>query len=152
MTAGAPAVASRRRRRPRGRAVAAGDRPLILPAGLWYLFLLVLPIAIVLSVQLRRPGRDRRLRRRVHVRQLRRSVPQRLDRSSRACTCRSRARVLCLLVGLPLAYFIATRAGKRKSLLIILLVIPFWTSFLIRTYSWLILLGRDGLAGWFVDV
>ena len=55
--------------------------------------------------------------------------------------------VLCLLIGLPLAYFIATRAGKRKSLLIILLVVPFWTSFLIRTYSWLILLGRDGLAG-----
>ena len=57
--------------------------------------------------------------------------------------------LLCLLVGLTLAYFIATRAGKRKTLLIILLVIPFWTSFLIRTYSWLILLGPDlGLAGW----
>ena len=54
----------------------------------------------------------------------------------------------CLLVGLPLAYFIATRAGKRKSLLILLLVVPFWTSFLIRTYSWLIILGPDnGLAG-----
>jgi spermidine/putrescine transport system permease protein len=34
----------------------------------------------------------------------------------------------------------------------VLLVIPFWTSFLIRTYAWLILLGRDGLAGWFVDI
>ena len=54
----------------------------------------------------------------------------------------------CLLVGLPLAYFIATRAGKRKGLLILLLVVPFWTSFLIRTYSWLIILGPDnGLAG-----
>jgi spermidine/putrescine transport system permease protein len=54
----------------------------------------------------------------------------------------------CLLVGLPLAYYIATRAGRRKSLLILLLVVPFWTSFLIRTYSWLILLGPDnGLAG-----
>ena len=60
--------------------------------------------------------------------------------------------LLCLLVGLPLAYFIATRAGNCKTLFIILLVIPFWTSFLIRTYSWLILLGRDGLAGWFVDI
>ena len=53
--------------------------------------------------------------------------------------------VLCLLIGLPLAYYIATRAGRRKSLLIVLLVVPFWTSFLIRTYSWLILLGRDGV-------
>jgi spermidine/putrescine transport system permease protein len=60
--------------------------------------------------------------------------------------------ILCLLVGLPLAYFIATRAGKRKTLLIILLVIPFWTSFLIRTYSWLIILGPTGLAGFIGDI
>ena len=54
----------------------------------------------------------------------------------------------CLLVGLPLAYFIATRGGRRKSLLILLLVIPFWTSFLIRTYAWLIILGPGmGVAG-----
>ncbi len=53
----------------------------------------------------------------------------------------------CLLVGLPLAYFIATRASRRKSLLILLLVIPFWTSFLIRTYSWLIVLGPENLGG-----
>ena len=59
--------------------------------------------------------------------------------------------VLCLLVGLPLAYYIATRAGRRKSLLIILLVIPFWTSFLIRTYSWLIILGPNGAAGFIGD-
>lgn len=47
----------------------------------------------------------------------------------------------CLLVGLPLAYFIATRAGRRKGLLILLLVVPTWTSFLIRTYAWLLILG-----------
>src|SRR6185295_6312902 len=39
--------------------------------------------------------------------------------------------VLCLLVAFPLAYFIATRVTKRKGLLVVLLVIPFWTSFLI---------------------
>ena len=60
--------------------------------------------------------------------------------------------VLCLLVGLPLAYYIATRAGKRKSLLIVLLVIPFWTSFLIRTYAWLIILGPQGAAGFVGDI
>jgi spermidine/putrescine transport system permease protein len=60
--------------------------------------------------------------------------------------------VLCLLLALPLAYFIATRAGRRKSLLIVLLVIPFWTSFLIRTYAWLTILGPEGLAGLIGDV
>jgi spermidine/putrescine transport system permease protein len=59
--------------------------------------------------------------------------------------------LLCLLIGLPLAYFIATRARKRKALLILLLVIPFWTSFLIRTYAWLLILGPDGLAGFVQD-
>src|SRR4029077_14055759 len=54
---------------------------------------------------------------------------------------------LCLVVAFPLAYFIASRAGKRKGLLIILLVIPFWTSFLIRTISWLVILGPRGAVG-----
>jgi len=60
--------------------------------------------------------------------------------------------VLCLLVALPLAYYIATRAGNRKTLLVILLVIPFWTSFLVRTYAWLMILGPTGLAGFIGDM
>ena len=61
--------------------------------------------------------------------------------------------ILCLLVGLPLAYFLATRAGRWRGVLILLLVIPFWTSFLIRTYAWLLILGPDaGLAGFLESV
>jgi spermidine/putrescine transport system permease protein len=52
--------------------------------------------------------------------------------------------VLCLLIGFPLAYFLATRAGHWKNLLLILLIVPFWTSSLTRTYAWLILLGNHG--------
>ena len=59
--------------------------------------------------------------------------------------------ILCLLAALPMAYFIATRGGASKATLIILLVIPFWTSFLIRTYAWLTLLGPDGLGGMIGD-
>jgi spermidine/putrescine transport system permease protein len=47
-----------------------------------------------------------------------------------------------LLVGFPLAYYLA-RYAKRKTLLLLLIVVPFWTSFLIRTYSWLIILDPD---------
>jgi spermidine/putrescine transport system permease protein len=50
--------------------------------------------------------------------------------------------VATLLVGFPLAYYIA-RHAKRKTLLLLLIVIPFWTSFLIRTYAWLIILDPD---------
>ncbi len=47
-----------------------------------------------------------------------------------------------LAIGFPLAYFIA-RYGRRKTFLLLLVVVPFWTSFLIRTYAWLIILDDD---------
>jgi spermidine/putrescine transport system permease protein len=54
------------------------------------------------------------------------------------------ATLLCLLIGYPLAYGIAFRGGRYKSLLLFLVIAPFFTSFLIRTISWRILLGNDG--------
>ncbi|GAB4402640.1 MAG: ABC transporter permease [Anaerolineales bacterium] len=48
--------------------------------------------------------------------------------------------LICLLMGFPLAYFIATRPARWRSTLLIALIIPFWTNFLIRTYAWLSLL------------
>lgn len=48
--------------------------------------------------------------------------------------------VICLLLGFPLAYFIATRPARWRNALLIGLVIPFWTNYLIRTYAWLVIL------------
>ena len=53
--------------------------------------------------------------------------------------------LLCLLLGYPLAYYLSFFAGKKRDLLIILLMIPFWTSCLVAIYSWIIILGREGL-------
>lgn len=50
----------------------------------------------------------------------------------------------CLLLGFPLALFIS-RAGKRRILYLNLVMLPFWTSFLIRTYAWMFLLRDTGL-------
>ena len=50
--------------------------------------------------------------------------------------------VICLLLGYPLAYFIARRSARWRNGLLLLLMIPFWTNFLIRTYAWL-LIPRD---------
>jgi spermidine/putrescine transport system permease protein len=50
--------------------------------------------------------------------------------------------IATLLVGFPVAYYLA-RYARRRTLLLLLIVVPFWTSFLIRTYSWLIILDRD---------
>ena len=54
------------------------------------------------------------------------------------------ATALCLVLGFPLALFIA-RAGARKNLWLALVILPFWTSFLIRLYAWMFLLRDTGL-------
>jgi spermidine/putrescine transport system permease protein len=54
--------------------------------------------------------------------------------------------VLCLVVSYPVAYFIALVArAKWKNTLLILVAIPFWTSFLIRTYAWVLIFRTEGL-------
>jgi len=54
------------------------------------------------------------------------------------------ATALCLLLGFPLALFL-TRAKKHKELYLFLVILPFWTSFLVRTYAWMFLLRDTGL-------
>ena len=53
--------------------------------------------------------------------------------------------IACLVVAYPLAYYLATRAGERRYILLALVVIPLWTSFLIRTYAWMFILGSNGV-------
>ncbi|MFC8373305.1 MULTISPECIES: ABC transporter permease [unclassified Streptomyces] len=54
------------------------------------------------------------------------------------------ATVLCLLLGYPLAYLIAFRAGRWRNLIMILVIAPFFTSFLIRTLAWKTILADGG--------
>lgn len=51
----------------------------------------------------------------------------------------------CLLVGYPAAYTISSTKPKTSSMLILLFVIPMWMNFLLRTYAWITLLGRNGV-------
>jgi spermidine/putrescine transport system permease protein len=55
------------------------------------------------------------------------------------------ATVLCLVLGYVLAYAIAFKAGRWKNLLLVLVIAPFFTSFLLRTLSWKLILADDGL-------
>ena len=54
------------------------------------------------------------------------------------------ATLLTFLIGFPMAYTIAFRGGRYKNLLLFLVIAPFFTSFLIRTISWRVLLGDEG--------
>ena len=151
MTVEAPAA----ERRPGSGPSRTGERlltaALVFPAALWYVVLLVAPIVIVLlfsfGTRTRTGGYQPGFTLDNYVAAL-----QKPDPFITSLMLAIIGTLLCLLIGLPLAYFIATRATRRKALLIVLLVIPFWTSFLIRTYAWLLILGPDGLAGFLQEV
>ncbi len=144
-TTGTPQDPGRPRRGLNGLLTAA----LVGPAGLWYLVLLVAPLAIVIvfSFGVRAPngGYQPAFTLDNYVRLI--TQPQRLEPFVTSLWMAVAGTIGCLLVGLPLAYFIASRGGRWKGALILLMVIPFWTSFLIRTYSWLIILGKENIGG-----
>jgi spermidine/putrescine transport system permease protein len=53
--------------------------------------------------------------------------------------------VICLLMGFPLAYVIARAPQRWQGVLLLLVIIPFWTNFLVRTYAWMFILRSEGL-------
>ena len=55
------------------------------------------------------------------------------------------ATLISLILGFPVAYYISRQKDNIKNLLIFLVTIPFWTNLLIRTFAWIIILGKDGV-------
>lgn len=53
--------------------------------------------------------------------------------------------LLSLAIGYPVAYWISRHGGRHKILLLVLVMLPFWTSYLIRTYAWMIILRDNGI-------
>jgi putrescine transport system permease protein len=53
--------------------------------------------------------------------------------------------IITLLIGYPMAYVIATAKEPRRTLLLLLVILPFWTSFLLRVYAWIAILKTNGL-------
>jgi spermidine/putrescine transport system permease protein len=54
--------------------------------------------------------------------------------------------LLCLLIGFPTAYYMATQPPEKRNFWILLVTIPFWTNLLVRTYAWMLVLRDEGLA------
>ena len=53
--------------------------------------------------------------------------------------------IICVVVGYPVAYYIARASEGLRNKLLLLVMVPFWTSFLIRTYAWITILKQEGL-------
>jgi len=118
---------------------------LLAPSAIWFFVLLILPLAVVLvySVGVRAPAGgyqaaftfDNYL-----------NLPARWAAFKNTLTLAPLGTLICLFAGYPLAYFLAVKSSARwRLILLILVIVPFWTSFLIRTYAWIFILGGRGI-------
>ena len=69
---------------------------------------------------------------------------------TRSLVVATAAMIGCAMVGYPLAYFIARHAGRYRNLALLLVIIPFWLSFIVRAFAWLDILGNKGLLNGFL--
>jgi len=119
-------------------------RALSLPGMLWYLVFLVAPMAVLVVYSLGRRAPNGGYAPAFGLEQYG-ALPTRWVPFLNTVQMGLVGTILCMLVAYPLAYFMATRGGRHKMLLLALVVVPFWTSMLIRTYAWVFLLGNRGI-------
>jgi spermidine/putrescine transport system permease protein len=120
---------------------------LLLPAVVWLLAFLIAPLVIVVIVSLATRGPyGKTIYDHSPANYLRALDPLYLRAYWRTIWIAMATTALCAMVSYPVAYYLALRVGERwKRLLLVLTVIPFWTSFLIRTYAWMLLLRSEGV-------
>ena len=118
----------------------------LIPGGLWLLLFFAVPFGVVIALSFGvpgdlggavyswNPGNYSRAFDPVFVPVLARSVAYALVTVA-----------LCLLLGYPVAYYIARFGGRHKNVLIALVVLPFFVNYLVRTYAWVALLSDEGV-------
>ena len=118
---------------------------LLAPTTLWFLFLLVLPLVVVFVFSFGERAPAGGYTPSFTLAQYA-NLPARFTAFVNTMTLAPIGTVVCLLVAYPLAYYLAVKASPRfKMFLLILVIVPFWTSFLIRTYAWMFILGGRGI-------
>ncbi len=125
-----------------------GLRALLLagPGGLWLLLFFLLPIAIVFAYSFARRGPYGTVVWSLTLENYARFFDWLYIRVFLVSVWLALlATVLCLLIGYPFAYVIARAPRRWRNALLVLVLIPFWTNFLVRTYAIMLLLRADGL-------
>jgi spermidine/putrescine transport system permease protein len=119
----------------------------LLPGTAWLLFFFALPLVIILAVSF--GTRDQYggvlfspLSLRAYERALEPDFLPTVLNSLRYATLTT---IFSIAVSYPVAYWISRYGGRRKLLLLVLVMLPFWTSWVIRTYAWMMILGDTGV-------
>ena len=119
---------------------------LLLPATVWLLVFFVLPLIFVLVCSFLQRGTYGGINWTFTLDNYQRLVSPLywgvLWRSLQLATLTT---AICLIVAYPLAFFIVTRPPRLRNVLLGLVVVPFWTNFLVRTYAWIVILGNEGV-------
>jgi spermidine/putrescine transport system permease protein len=113
----------------------------------WLIVFYVLPLAVIFLVSLgQRDELDRIVLARPSLDNYARAIDVRfLPTLLNSLRYAAITTILSLAIGYPLAYWIARHGGSHKILLLVLVMLPFWTSYLIRTYAWMIVLRDNGV-------
>lgn len=118
---------------------------LVAPAGAWLLVMLVLPLSVVLifSFGERAPAGGWVP---AFTFEQYANLPARFTAFKNTLTLAPLGTLAALIIAYPLAYQLAVRTDpKWKTILLVLVIVPFWTSILIRSYAWIFILGGQGL-------
>ena len=123
---------------------------LLLPAALWLGVFFVVPLISLISTSLYDPAGSLELGYQMtgEVANYVSVLSDYRDQFLRSLAYAGFATVACILLGYPLAYAIAFKAGRWRNLMLVAVIAPFFTSFLIRTLSWQLLLADQG---WLVE-
>ncbi len=118
---------------------------LLLPGGAWLALFFLVPLLVMFSVSLQEGSLLSGFRLTWHFGEYVDVFRQFRTQILRSLLYAGIATALTLLVAYPLAYWIAFRAGRHKTTFLLLLLLPFFVSFVIRTLSWQFILSDDGI-------
>ena len=118
---------------------------LLAPTFLWFLFMLILPLVVILVFSFGERAAVGGYAGGFTFEHYA-NLSSRLKAFQNTMTIAPLGTLLCLLVAYPLAYYLALRVSKKfKMILLVLVIVPFWTSLLVRTYAWIFILGGRGI-------
>ena len=118
---------------------------LIFPGGLWLAIFFVVPAVVMISVSLQTGSLDEGFRQTFHFSTYTEGISRYHTQIVRSLEYGLIATVAALVISYPMAYWIAFHGGRRKSSYLLLLLLPFFVSFVIRTVSWEFLLADNGI-------
>ena len=121
---------------------------LLAPSTLWFVFLLLFPLGVVLVFSLGERAEAGGYQAGLSLANYL-NLPARFAAFKNTLLLAPAGTAICLVAAYPLAYFLAVKASARlRTALLILVILPFWTSFLLRTYAWIVILSGKGLPTW----